>query len=469
MSKSNIPSAVIERNPQITEGGFALLNAMRESKNAPKWNHIAGDRLTAADLAALSQFNEALQTNAPCPTPELPDSIIEWVRDRKRVVPAFRNRIVDTDDIRAIWNDIPTMSREDIAVSPELLVPDDADLSELIVYRTAGTTGHSLLVPHSARAAGAYQPLLEAGLSKHGVRLQFSSAGVACFLVCAQARTVTYPTVLSAWNNAGFAKINLRTEEWHSADSANKYFNEFAPAFLTGDPISFAEMLRQNIETNPAAMVSTAVAMSTALKAKLQAHFNCPVIEWYSLTETGPIGYGCPKGAGYHILPHDLFVESLDRDGHSVAEGERGEITVTGGRNPFLPLLRYRTGDWGRLRYSRCVCGSEAPGLEDLEGREPVIFRSASAQLVNPVDISAVLREFSIVQHEFVQHKDLSLELVLRPIPGSTVDSNDLKEKLALLFGKSVNVAIHIDPSLGDRAAGGKTLPYRSELLLLED
>ncbi|MBY0550162.1 MAG: hypothetical protein K2W95_22995 [Candidatus Obscuribacterales bacterium] len=469
MSNSNIPAEIRERNPQITEGGFALLNAMRESKNAPKWNHVAGDRLTTADLEALSRYNEALQTNGPCPTAELPDNIVEWVRDRKRVVPGFRNRIVGTDDVRAIWNDIPTMSREDIAVSPELFVPDDADLSELIVYRTAGTTGHSLLVPHSARAAAAYQPLLEAGLSKHGVRLSFSSAGVACFLVCAQARTVTYPTVLSAWNNAGFAKINLRTEEWHSADSANKYFNEFAPAFLTGDPISFAEMLRQNIQSNPSAMVSTAVAMSAALKAKLQAKFNCPVIEWYSLTETGPIGYGCPKGAGYHILPHDIFVESLDREGHPVAAGERGEITVTGGRNPFFPLLRYRTGDWGRLRYNRCMCGSEVPRLEELEGREPVIFRGASAQLVNPVDISSVLREFPIVQHEFVQYKDRSLELILRPIPGSTVDRTDLKDKLAALFGKAVSVAIHIDPSLGDRAAGGKSLPYRSELPLLED
>lgn len=470
MDEINFPPEILERNPLITKDGLALLNAMKESKNAPKWNHIAGDRLTRDDLNALAQFSDELAVHQPCSArPELPHHIVEWVQNRRRVVPAFRNRIVDTDDICAVWNDIPTMSREDIAMSPELFVPDDADLSGLIVYRTAGTTGHSLLVPHSARAAGSYQPLLEAGLAKYGVRLSFSSAGVACFLVCAQARTVTYPTVLSAWNNAGFAKINLRKEEWHSPDSANKYFEEFTPAFLTGDPISFAEMLRLDIQAAPAAMVSTAVAMSPALKSKLESRFNCPVIEWYSLTETGPIGYGCPSGAGYHVLPPDIFIESLDRDGQPVGEGERGEITVTGGRNPFLPLLRYRTGDWGRLHYQRCVCGSEAPRLEELEGREPVIFRSASEQLVNPVDVSSLLRQFPIVQHELMQYKDMSLELAVRPIPGASVDNDDLKAKLAVLFGKSVNLTILVDPTLGDRTDGGKALPYRSELFLLED
>ena len=53
----------------------------------------------------------------------------------------------------------------------------------------------------------------------------------------------------------------------------------------------------------------------------------------------------------------------------------RGEIAVTGGRNPFVPLLRYRTGDWGRLDYGRCPCGDRMPRLLDLEGRPPVVFR----------------------------------------------------------------------------------------------
>lgn len=465
----HIPPEILQRNPLITDKGLALLNALRESAHAPRWNHAAGDKIDAKDLEALKQFAKGIDSAQRQTDGAIPEHLINWILDRHRVVPAFRMRILNAGEVENLWSDVPTMSREDIAVTPELFVPDDADLNKLIVYRTAGTTGHALLVPHSARAAGMYQPLIEAGLAKHGVKVSFSSDKVACFLVCAQARTVTYPTVLSAWNGAGFAKINLKQDEWPAPESIGKYFEEFQPAVLTGDPISFAEMLRLDIRATPSAMVSTAVAMSPALKARLQSHYGCPVIEWYSLTETGPIGYGCPQGFGYHLLPPDIFVECLDANQQPVPTGERGEITVTGGRNPYLPLLRYRTGDWGRLVFGTCRCGSSSPLIADLEGRQPVVFRNQQQQLVNSVDISAALREFPIVQHEFVQHADLSIELTLRPISRATIDEGKLQKELKQLFGESTPIAITLDSLLGDRSDGGKTLPYRSEFELLED
>ena len=169
----------------------------------------------------------------------------------------------------------------------------------------------------------------------------------------------------------------------------------------------------------PRAMISTAVAMSAGLRDRLAAHFGCPVIDWYSLTETGPIGYACPRGPGYHVLPADLHVEAIDDQGIPVAPGQRGEITVTGGRNPYLPLLRYRTGDWGRLELAACACGDTSPRILDLEGREPVLFRAAGGELVNPVDLSRVLRAFPFVQHELRQRADRSCELVYRPVAGA--------------------------------------------------
>ncbi len=461
-----IPAEIKRRNPLINKAGLAMLERLREHRDAPRWNHAAGDRLIADDLEALARFEEQLVVAPRQKSPELPEHMVKWIKTGLAVVPAFRMRIPQEPDVCEIWPDIATMSREDIAVSPEMFVPDDADLSDLIVYRTAGTTGHSLLVPHSARAAASYQPLLQHALRLHGVTLEFSADNVGCFLVCAQARTVTYPTVLSAWNQTGFAKINLRSDDWPRQDSVHRYFSDLQPLFLTGDPISFSEMMRLGIKAAPGALVSTAVAMSPSLKEKLAAIYACRVIDWYSLTETGPIGFGCPVSNSYHILSHDIYVECLDSEGRIVNPGERGEITVTGGRNPFLPLLRYRTGDWGKLVFQRCVCGSDVPRIEELEGRAPVLFRSASMNLVNPVDISGALREFPIVQHEFVQHKDLSVEVILRLIPGTLLDERLVAARLASLFEESLNINVVIDNKLGDRTASGKTVPYHSELLL---
>src|SRR5699024_7099912 len=34
-----------------------------------------------------------------------------------------------------------------------------------------------------------------------------------------------------------------------------------------------------------------------------------------------------------------------------------------------MPLLRYRTGDWGRMRTEPCGCGCLKPRLEEVKGR----------------------------------------------------------------------------------------------------
>lgn len=440
-----------------------IVDRLRQHQDAPKWNHSAGDRLLPSDRTALSKFADALASQRARREPgEVPGGVLAWLEGRADKSPHMRRALAGRKPERD-WALIATMSREDLAVRPHDIVPDDADLANMLVYRTAGTTGHALLVPHAARAVGAYLPFLELGLRRHGVRPSFSARSVGLFLVGAQARTVTYPSSFSYWKGAGFAKLNLNPADWPAAGSAERYFAEFAPPLLTGDPLSFAEMLRQGVRHRPKAMVTTAVALSAGLKKRLEKAYRCPVIDWYSLTETGPLGYACPKGRGYHQLPHDAYLEALRADGRPAAPGERGEIAVTGGRNPYLPLLRYRTGDWGRLDYGRCPCGDPMPRLLDLEGRAPVVFRRADGSPVNPVDASRVLREFPLVQHEMLQKKDGSVELVVRPV-GSGFPTERLRAALSELFGNGVRISVDVSTTLGSRK-GGKAVPYRTELL----
>jgi len=463
-----LPPELLRRTPCLRPEWLPLLLRMREHPDAPCWNHVAGDRLERDDLAALDRFREALAARRPARSAGGPtDAILERIESLRTSVPAFRDRLPPPGELRSRWAGIPTMSREDVAVRPQTLVPVSADLGRLIVYRTAGTTGHALLVPHHPRAAASYQPLLEAALRRHGVEPSFGPGRVACLLLGAQRRTVTYPTVLAAWGGAGFAKLNLHPGEWPEPGSPRRYVAAMEPFFLTGDPISFAELMRLDVPVRPAALVSTAVAMSAGLKRRLARRFGCPVIDWYSLTETGPIGYACPRGEGFHVLPHDLFVEAIDAEGRPVPDGQRGEIAVTGGRNPYLPLLRYRTGDWGRLEAARCPCGDPAVRILDLEGRKPVLYRTAQGAIVNPVDLSRALRAFPLVQHAFTQRADLSCELVVRPIPGVPPPAPaTLANAVRSLLGGDVSLEVRFDPALGDRTAGGKVEPYRSELLL---
>lgn len=453
-----------QRTPLITAAGRQLLTRLREHPAAPKFNYATGDRLQADDLERIARFREALHAERqPYHYGPPPPAMLARVAGWRERVPAFRARIASSIDLERDWTSIPTTSRRDLALAPWDFVPDDLPLDRLIIYRTAGTTGHPISIPHHPFAVRCYEPLIEFALAAHGAHLETRPDRVACFLVGAQIRTYTYAALLYNWNGAGFAKLNIRPTEWRDPEDAQKYFADLAPQFLTGDPISFAEMLKQNLPASPLALVTTSVAMSPTFKVRLSQHYRAPVIDWYSMVETGPIGYADPSGEGYRILPHDIYVEVLRPDDSVCEPGERGEIAVTGGRNPFAPLLRYRTGDFGRLD-DRPAPHDPQPRLLDLEGRAPVLLRHHDGTPVSPVDISRLLREFPLLLHEFTQHADLACELVVRPLPDARPDLAEIEQVLRRALGP-LPLEIRRDDTLGERGEN-KVLPYKSELML---
>jgi len=462
MGDLGIPASRRERNPLIDEDGWRMLCFIREHSDAPRWNYRVGDRLLAQDLPAVDAFRRRIGEQRPRWSAEPPAWLVDWVRALRERVPLFHQRLPLGFDPRRGWAYLPTMSREDIAQHIERLVPTDADLSRLIVYETNGTsTCHALDVPNHPSCVARNHPLLEYALARHGVLPRFSNRHVACINVGAEARTVMFPSVFAVWNNAGFAKINLHTASW-KPDRARRFFQALGPEFLTGDPVAFGELARWGIDYRPKALVSTAASLSVALKRQLEATYGCPVVDYYSTTETGPIAYSSPDGQGYSQLAPDIHLEILDEDGFPVAPGELGEIAVSGGRNPYLPLLRYRTGDFARLQPAGTQ-SDPAPRLLDLHARQPVLFRAVTGAPVHPLDIGYVLRTQLWVQHELLQRADGSLRLSIRPGLGQSIDRPALREGLLQLFGE-LEIEIVERPDLGEDRPGGKVIAYRSEL-----
>jgi phenylacetate-CoA ligase len=72
--------------------------------------------------------------------------------------------------------------------------------------------------------------------------------------------------------------------------------------------------------------------------------------------------------------------------------------------NPYLPLLRYRTGDSAELRWS-----GEQPILERLSGRGAVLLRSADGLAVNSFDLAQLFEELPLRRWAVHQHSDASV------------------------------------------------------------
>jgi phenylacetate-CoA ligase len=193
------------------------------------------------------------------------------------------------------------------------------------------------------------------------------------------------------------------------------------------------------------------MALRPASRRALEERFGCPVLDVYSMNEAGPIAVFDGREGGHVLLQPGMFVEILGRDGRPVSPGERGEITLTGGFNPCLPLLRYRTGDYAALRF-----GAGEPVLVDLEGRPPVRFRTMLGEWLNNIEVTHALSRFALTQ--FTLHQAASGNLEFR-VTGARGEEDAIRTALESLFGSAQSLTIESDARFED-----KVVQYTSEI-----
>jgi phenylacetate-CoA ligase len=414
---------------------------------APKWNTIIGDRITKEDFTKIKYFEEILYQNRNLMEIHPNEPTLNFVRNLRFYSPFFYERLKNIS-IEKHFSKIPFMTREDLQTKITEILPLDLPLDRLIINPTSGTTGKPILAPNHPYAIGCYVPLIEYSLSKHGVQMTHHHKNTTAIQLCHQNATIVYATCHSLAGGAKFAKINLKDADWKVTRDKEKFIQEQAPTFLSGDPYAFETAMKIGISYFPKVLHSTALELEDSLRLALTKHFRCNIINFYSLNETGPIGYSCPLNPEWlHILPHDVFIETVDENGE---HSKLGEIVVTGGRNPFLPLLRYKTGDFGELNFSPCNCGEVSPRLKILKGRKPIYFSDTNGNKINPVDISRILRmDANILRHQFIQKKNGGYELNLScQVQPSTIHLTNLNSKFKDLLGSEAE--IHITNNLSN-------------------
>jgi phenylacetate-CoA ligase len=93
------------------------------------------------------------------------------------------------------------------------------------------------------------------------------------------------------------------------------------------------------------------------------------VVGEYFLSEAKH-GWGeCGDDTGYHTYPDLDFVEVINPDTKErLGEGEKGEIVYTALDTGGTCVVRFKTGDLGRIVYEKCPeCGRTVPRIQDVE------------------------------------------------------------------------------------------------------
>ncbi len=433
-----------ERFPLIDNLGF--LKQLIQDSHAPRYNFESGDRLEEPHFLQVKQYAHNIRHQKRFWMPgQLPDWMDDFLKKAIQSVPFYQER-------PARFADQPTICRKDIQLAPWNFVPTTHSLRDMLVYQTSGTTGPPMDVLFDPVSQACWIPQMESILDSYNITITRDPSRVAIAMICAQNNTLTYASLSTYLGGAGVLKLNLNAADWKQATDPAQYLETYNPEILTGDPFAFLALRQLAPNLRPKAMISSAMKLTSSVRHELVDHFQCPMIDVYSMTECRNIAFA--KEDFHQAIRPELYLEVFDPKVDEVLPyGEMGELVVSGGNNPYLPLIRYRTGDHCRLRIENGV-----PCLYDLEAREPVLFYDSNKGFINNVDISRALSELPLMDFSLRQKRDYSLEFLGY---ADEVDEKEIRRALESVFGVSLVLNVRILPV--NAHSGDKLIRYAGE------
>ena len=131
-----------------------------------------------------------------------------------------------------------------------------------------------------------------------------------------------------------------------------------------------------------------------AVRSEIEAAWGATVADSFGMSDVWSTMAGaCDEGEGLHLtVGEHALLELVDPDSGAPLEledGASGELVWTHLRREASPLLRYRSGDLGRVWTSPCACGRSSPRIR-IDGRRDDMLR-VQAVNVYPQAIGAIL------------------------------------------------------------------------------
>lgn len=242
------------------------------------------------------------------------------------------------------------------------------------------------------------------------------------------------------------------------------------PALLVSRPSALRLLLDQAATrpprpAMPLGVVSSGDNLHSDDVERLAATFNAQVTDLYAISECSGVASLCREGGRYHVHWELALVEVVDpATGRPRQDEEPGEIVVTDLSRRAMPILRYRTGDFGRWALGPCPCGRPGPTLLAIDGREGCYFRLGDGRLFNPSRLNQPLSALAgVKQLRLIQTglQELVMEVVLDGGDPAELEPR-AREILAAEIPTPMSLRFEVVERLGE--AGAKIARYGSRL-----
>jgi phenylacetate-CoA ligase len=157
-----------------------------------------------------------------------------------------------------------------------------------------------------------------------------------------------------------------------------------------------------------------------------------------------------------HVCAENVIVEVVNHEGEAMPVGEAGEIVVTHLDAYAMPLIRYRTGDAGRLKPGRCACGRGLPLMDVVQGRSTDFLRLPDGTVKHALSIIYPLREMRGVRRfRVTQHADYSVTVdVVADDRAERITREAVARKIRPVVGDQVGLRVELVDRIASAASG---------------
>ncbi|MDP3785189.1 MAG: hypothetical protein Q8R12_03915, partial [bacterium] len=216
-------------------------------------------------------------------------------------------------------------------------------------------------------------------------------------------------------------------QEIYSKILSNSYIYLFAYSSVILELMKYAR--EDNVKLHVIANLS-GEGVSSEEEKFIYKTTGVPITFTYNCKESGKVGAKCQINIGknlYHIYRERALVEIIDDNGKRLNNDDEGDIVLTVLDRTLMPIIRYSTGDKGRILSKLCLCGRLSPLLE-LQGRKKdiillpggdtfsvLLFRSLFVKeigLKNIVKYQIIQTAADYIQINFIPRKKISLEKI---------------------------------------------------------
>jgi phenylacetate-CoA ligase len=365
---------------------------------------------------------------------------------RLRTVPAYTDLALTQR-----FADLPHFDRELLTSAFANYIPNTQTPASGRYMRTSGTSGRPLSIPYDLDFYFDYLFLTAKKVARASALQLDTPSPVFCVAIDNSRNDREF--VVSDPLDGGLT-ICIIIDEATPATCVRLFelVDSLTPTIITTRPsiiealIGYATASGSAFAHSPARVLAAGSFLSENLRLDAQRLFGAPITTSYGLSESGLVGFECIAHSGYHIDATSVFVEVLDEQDRRVPDGHEAEIVVSSVANGALPLIRYRTGDYGSFHVDLCDCGSSVPRLDYVKGRQAFHYRFSTGAILHPARLDPIFWLFPLSWGQVVQTSPDALEVEISIRDDHWADSNEIADNVrrfvAALVPRIVSIVV---------------------------